>query len=196
MGASYTAPGVGGDRKTNEWQAHAVEIDGGAPLYVDVVIDDEDGLHIGYYSGSNNGVRYAYLAPAKVKGSTKPNTSYFKIATIDTYMNPGSYLKIGVRKESNKQVPYLSYYHNGFFGSANAARIAWLKDGIASAADVKNGVENGKFTGNWVVMTVPASNGIQQYTICQGAPTSGSYANKVIAAYFTNANYEMAVLTK
>ena len=78
----------------------------------------------------------------------------------------------------------------------NAARIAWLKDGIASVDDVKNGVSSNKFTGDWVVMTVPASNGIQQYTICQGAPTSGDYANKVIAAYFTNKNYEMAVLIR
>ena len=192
---SYTEP-TDSDRFTSQWQNHAVVIDSGAPLYVDLVVDDQDGVHIGYYSGSNNGVRYAYLAPAKVKGSSKPNTGDFKIATVDTYMNPGSYLKIGVRKENNKQVPYVSYYHNGFFGSANAARIAWLKDGIASAADVKNGVENGKFTGNWVVMTVPASNGIQQYTICQGVPTGGIYQDKVIAAYFTNANYEMAVLTK
>ena len=192
---SYTEP-TDSDRFTSQWQNHAVVIDSGAPLYVDLIVDDQDGVHIGYYSGSNNGVRYAYLAPAKVKGSSKPNTGDFKIATVDTYMNPGSYLKIGVRKENNKQVPYVSYYHNGFFGSANAARIAWLKDGIASAADVKNGVENGKFTGNWVVMTVPASNGIQQYTICQGVPTGGIYQDKVIAAYFTNANYEMAVLKK
>lgn len=192
---SYTEP-TDSDRFTSQWQNHAVVIDSGAPLYVDLVVDDQDGVHIGYYSGSNNGVRYAYLAPAKVKGSSKPNTGDFKIATVDTYMNPGSYLKIGVRKENNKQVPYVSYYHNGFFGSANAARIAWLKDGIASATDVKNGVENGKFTGNWVVMTVPASNGIQQYTICQGVPTGGIYQDKVIAAYFTNANYEMAVLKK
>jgi len=190
----YTAPGVGGDRKTSEWQAHAVEIDGGAPLYVDVVIDDEDGLHIGYYSSSNGGVRYAYLAPEKVNGTA--TTGDFKIATVDTYMNPGTLLKIGVRKESGKQVPYISYYHNGFYGSANAARIAWLKDGIGSDGAVKNGVVNNKFTGDWVVMTVPASNGIQQYTICQGAPVSGDYQDKVVAAYFTTKNYEMAVLSK
>ena len=196
MGASYAAPGTEGDRKTTDWQNHAVVIDDGAPLYVDLVIDDEDGLHIGYYSSGNGGVRYAYLAPDKVTGTTKPNTSDFKIATVDTYMNPGTFLKMGVRKENSKQVPYISYYHNGFYGSKNAARIAWLKDGIASADDVKNGVVSNKFTGDWVVMTVPASNGIQQYTICQGVPTSGDYANKVIAAYFTNKNYEMAVLTK
>ncbi|MGI5055760.1 hypothetical protein [Treponema socranskii] len=200
MGTSYMEPKEDdNDRKTTEWQDHAVAFDSGAPLYVDLVIDDDDGLHIGYYSGSKNGVRYAYLPPDKVKGVTKPEAKNFKVATVDTYMNPGSYLKIGVRKESNKQVPYISYYHNGFLGSKNAARIAWLKDGIASANDVKNGVENSKFTGDWVVMTVPASAGIQQYTICQGVPTANgtnSYKDKVIAAYFTNANYEMAVLTK
>ena len=168
-----------------------------APLYVDLVIDDEDGLHIGYYSSGNGGVRYAYLAPGKVNGSTKPATSDFKIATVDTYMNPGTFLKMGVRKENNKQVPYISYYHNDFYGSANAARIAWLKDGLVKTdTAVKNGVVSNKFTGDWVVMTVPASNGIQQYTICQGAPTSGTYANKVIAAYFTTKDYEMAVLEK
>ncbi|MBM7023260.1 hypothetical protein [Treponema sp. Marseille-Q4523] len=199
MGTSYAEPGIGGDRKTTEWQNNAVVIDGGAPLYVDLVIDDEDGLHIGYYSSGNGGVRYAYLAPAKVKGASKPETSDFKIATVDTYMNPGTFLKMGVRKENNKQVPYISYYHNGFYGSANAARIAWLKDGIGSDGKVKDGVVNNKFTGDWVVMTVPASAGIQQYTICQGVPTANgtnSYKDKVIAAYFTNANYEMAVLTK
>ena len=111
---------------------------------------------------------------------------------------------------------------------------------------VKNGVVNNRFTGDRIVMTVPASEGlfsaaklarlkntaslpcgkhrlltcahsahqynsfqklmflqllyfkegIQQYTICQGVPTSGDYANKVIAAYFTDKNYEMAVLSK
>ncbi|UTC66428.1 MULTISPECIES: hypothetical protein [unclassified Treponema] len=194
---SYTEPAAGAsDRKTEVWQGNAVVVDTGAPLYVDVAIDDADGLHIGYYSSGDGGVKYAYLPPNKVTGTTKPASTDFKVVKVDTHMNPGTLLKIGVRKESGKQVPYISYYHNGFYGSANAARIAWLKDGIASAADVKNGVENGKFTGNWVVMTVPASNGIQQYTICQGAPTSGNYANKVIAAYFTTKNYEMAVLQK
>ena len=44
-------------------------------------------------------------------------------------------------------------------------------------------------------MTVPASNGIQQYTICQGVPTAkrddntSDYFGKVIAAYFTNKNH-------
>ena len=195
MGTSYTAPGAGGDRKTTEWQNNAVEIDGGAPLYVDLVIDEENGLHIGYYSSSHGGVKYAYLAPEKVTGTATAND--FKIATVDTYMNPGTFLKMGVRKEGSKQVPYISYYHNGFYGSKNAARIAWLKDGLVKTdAAIKNGVVNNKFTGDWVVMTVPASNGIQQYTICQGVPLTGTYANKVIAAYFTNKNYEMAVLTK
>ena len=133
------------------------------------------------------------------------------------------------------------------YRSNNAARIAWLKDGLVKTdATVKDGVVNNKFTGDWVVMTVPASEGlfsatklarlkntasllcgkhrlltsarsahqhnsfqklmflqllyfkegIQQYTICQGVPTSGNYANQVIAAYFTNKNYEMAGMTK
>ena len=77
----------------------------------------------------------------------------------------------------------------------NAARIAWLKDGLVKMdAAVKTGVVNNKFTGDWVVMTVSVSNGIQKYTICQGVPVSGNYANKVITAYFTNKNYKMAVL--
>ena len=199
MGASYTEP-TASNRYTNDWQNHAVVIDGGAPLYVDLVLDDQDGLHIGYYSSSKSGVRYAYLAPEKVKGATKPATGDFKIATVDTFMNPGSFLKIGVREEAigseQKQVPYLSYYHSGFSGSKNAARMAWLKGGVSSGSTVKDGVENHKFTGDWVVMTVPATAGIQQYTICQGVPTGGTYANKVIAAYFTNRNYEMAILKK
>ena len=192
---TYTEP-TSTDRFTSTWQDHAVVIDSGAPLYVDLVIDEQDGVHIGYYSGSRSGVRYAYLAPSKVKGAVKPNSGDFKIATVDTYMNPGSYLKMGVRKENGKQVPYISYYHNGFLGSSNAARIAWLKDGIGSDGVVKDGIVDGKFTGNWVALTVPATEGIQQYTICQGTPTGGTYENKVIAAYFTNANYEMAVLQK
>lgn len=193
--STYIAP-TGTDKKTTAWQSNAVRIDGAAPLFIDLVVDDDNGVHIGYYSSGEGGVKYAYLPPDKVTGTTKPASTDFKVVKVDTHMNPGTLLKIGVRKEGTKQVPYISYYHNGFYGSANAARIAWLKDGIASAADVKNGVVSNKFTGDWVVMTVPASNGIQQYTICQGVPTSGDYANKVIAAYFTNKNYEMAVLSK
>uniref|UniRef100_UPI001267CB12 hypothetical protein n=1 Tax=Treponema pedis TaxID=409322 RepID=UPI001267CB12 len=198
MGSSYTEP-TESDRKTSEWQSHAVVIDGGAPLYVDITLDSDDGLHIGYYSSGLGGVKYAYLSGDKVKGNSKPQSSDFKIAKVDTYMNPGTFLKIGVRKETvesvQRQVPYISYYHNGFYGSANAARIAWLKDGIKNGA-VAEGIENNKFTGNWVVMTVPASSGIRQYTICQGVPLSGTYANDIIAAYFTNKNYEMAVLKR
>lgn len=115
-----------------------------------------------------------------------------------------------------------------------------------------DGTVNNKFTGDWVVMTVPVSEGlfsaaklawlkntaslpcgkhrlltcahsahqynsfqklmflqllyfkegILQYTICQGVPTAkrddntSDYFGKVIAAYFTNKNYEMAVLSK
>ena len=55
---------------------------------------------------------------------------------------------------------------------------------------------SGVFISDWVVLPVFASNGIQQYTICQGVPLIGNYANKVIAAYFTNKNYEMAVMSK
>lgn len=195
---SYAAPDNSADSANTitSWQSNAVRVDGAAPLFIDLVVDDEGGVHIGYYSSGEGGVKYAYLAPAKVKANAKPAASDFKIAKVDTYMNPGTYLKIGVRKESNKQVPYISYYHNGFYGSKNAARIAWLKDGIGSDGTVKTGVVNNKFTGDWVVMTVPASEGIQQYTICQGVPLTGTYENKVIAAYFTNKNYEMAVLSK
>ncbi|MEL3913530.1 hypothetical protein [Treponema pedis] len=198
MGSSYTEP-TESDRKTSEWQSHAVVIDGGAPLYVDITLDSDDGLHIGYYSSGLGGVKYAYLSGDKVKGNSKPQSSDFKIAKVDTYMNPGTFLKIGVRKETvesvQRQVPYISYYHNGFYGSANAARIAWLKDGIKNGT-VAEGIENNKFTGNWVVMTVPATSGIRQYTICQGVPLNGTYANDIIAAYFTNKNYEMAVLKR
>ena len=48
---TYTEP-TSADRFTSTWQDHAVVIDSGAPLYVDLVIDEQDGVHIGYYSGS------------------------------------------------------------------------------------------------------------------------------------------------
>ena len=44
----------------------------------------------------------------------------------------------------------------------NAARIAWLKGELVQTdGTVKIGVVNNKFTADWVVMTVPASKGIQ-----------------------------------
>ncbi|NVP22856.1 Ig-like domain repeat protein [Treponema phagedenis] len=190
------SPGTGASDATAAWQNHAVAVDGAAPLFIDLVVDDDGGVHIGYYSSGEGGVKYAYL-PSTAKGV--PTAGSFKVAKVDTYMNPGTFLKINVRKEGSKQVPYITYYHNGFYGSARAARIAWLKDGVDENTTAKaiNGIDdNGSFTGKWVVMTVPASNGIQQYTICNGAPTGGNYEGKVIAAYFTNKNYEMAVLKK
>ena len=44
----------------------------------------------------------------------------------------------------------------------NAARIAWLKGGLVQTdGTVKTGVVNNKFTADWVVMAVSASEGIQ-----------------------------------
>lgn len=183
-----------------DWEGNAVKIDGAAPLYVDLVVDSDDGVHIAYYSSGEGGVKYAYLSPEKAKSSDVLKPTDFKVVSVDRYMNPGTFLKINVRKEQRDgkevQVPYITYYHNGFYGSANAARIAWLKDGVASDGAVASGLDGTKFTGNWVSMTVPAKDNIQQYTICNGMPIDGAYGGKIIAAYFTNKRYEMAVLQK
>ncbi|UTC44243.1 hypothetical protein [Treponema sp. OMZ 857] len=67
---------------------------------------------------------------------------------------------------------------------------------MANVITLVSAKTSGVLTSDWVVLPVFASNGIQQYTICQGIPTTGTYANKVVAAYFTDSNYEMAVLEK
>lgn len=187
------------ETEPNGWQDNAVIIDKGAsPRYIDIVLDDAGGLHIGYYASKFMGVKYAYLPSDSVNGEKKPTKDDFKIVSVDRYMNPGYFLKIGVRKEGSGQVPYLSYYHNGFSDSSRATRMAWLKKGISSKDDVKDGIDGDttKFTGDWTVITVPATENIKQATICQGVPTGGDYQNKVVSAYFTDEKYEMAVLTK
>lgn len=191
------------EERKREWQNNVVVVDEGACLFVDMIIDTDDGVHIAYQSSKDGGVKYAYLSPDKAKAAAKPETSDFKTANVDQYMNPGQYIKINVRKEQvgseERQVPYITYYHGAFSDSNMAARIAWLKDGIQNG-EVKDGMavdakdNRKKFTGNWVSMTVPAWDSIRPYTICNGMPTSGTHGGKKLVAYFTDYSYDLAIL--
>ena len=191
------------EERKQKWQNNVVVVDEGACLFVDMVVDTDDGVHIAYQSSKDGGVKYAYLSPDKVKATAKPETRDFKTANVDQYMNPGQYIKINVRKEQvgseERQVPYITYYHGAFSDSDMAARIAWLKDGIQNG-EVKDGMaadpkdNRKKFTGNWVSMTVPAWGSIRPYTICNGMPTTGTYGGKKLVAYFTDYSYDLAIL--
>lgn len=191
------------EERKQEWQNNVVVVDEGACLFVDMVVDTDDGVHIAYQSSKDGGVKYAYLSPDKAKATAKPETRDFKTANVDQYMNPGQYIKINVRKEQvgseERQVPYITYYHGAFSDSNMAARIAWLKDGIQNG-EVKEGMavdakdNRKKFTGNWVSMTVPAWDSIRPYTICNGMPTSGTHGGKKLVAYFTDYSYDLAIL--
>jgi hypothetical protein len=185
---------------TTVWQDNAVKIGSGFGTHVDLAVHN-DNIHLAYVDSNNGGLYYAFIPN---NGGT-PNIGNITTARVDTFLSTGQKLMINVRSN----VPYISYIHNAFAETKNSIRVAWAKNAIASAADVVNGTTGNYFTGAWEVMTVPAENiPVVSEFVCNGVPTSGSFAQpgsstlrtyaaintSIFISYMTNKWYEGAVL--
>ena len=112
--------------------------------------------------------------------------------TVDSYQSVGTNITVNTRLEGGKYVPYIYYYNASAAQTKNSIKVAWRKD----MTTLRDGAIDELFTDGWESMIVPTDNFPVDATVCGGVPTSGTYANKVIAAYFTTKDYEMAVLEK
>ena len=174
------------------WQTNArvIDTDQTSGWYVDLTVDEDGGIHIAYYNNRKSELRYIYLSAY--------NDANPKKVTIDSYQSVGTQVTVTTRKEGSsgneKIVPYISYYQSAFYNSPNSVRVAWRTD----FTDVKDGAKNDLFTGAWEAMTIPVQDGTvpQDATICNGVPTSGTWANTVVLGFMTNNGYKKAVLKK
>ena len=183
------------------WQTNAQVIDSDfAGWYVDLAVDEKDGIHIAYYSSSKGDLKYAYL-PKYDKSAT--------VVTVDSYLSVGTQISISTRNEGNaatpKIVPYISYFQSAFTQTPSSVRVAWLPKGVTTTVHgteievtgVEDGAKDELFTGNWEVMTIPMSGIVpKDETICNGVPTSGGWANTVVLGFMSDDGYKKAVLRK
>jgi len=171
------------------WQTHAIVIDSSySGWYVDLAVDSADGIHIAYYNSAKGDLKYAYLP---TYDSTSPT-----VVTVDSYLATGTQITINVRDEVidtvTRHVPYISYFHSSFTQTPSSIRVAWRTD----FSSLTNGATSDKFTGGWEVMTVPTENIPTDSLVCNGIPTSGTYANSVVLGYMSDASYERAYIKK
>ena len=168
-----------------QWMKHAIYIDSASYTgwYVDMIVDDNGGIHFAYYDSGKGDLKYAYLSSFE---DTKAD-----VVTVDSYLSVGTNISMTIRKENDRQVPYIYYYNASSTQTTNSVRVAWQQDSTLGA-----GAENDKYTGSWEVMTIPTEGIPVDATVCGGAPTSGDYGNKVVLGYMTDSRYERAVLQK
>ena len=176
------------------WQTNAKVIDSDfAGWYVDLAVDEKDGIHIAYYSSSKGDLKYAYLSAYNGTAT---------VVTVDSYLSVGTQISISTRNEGTpavpKIVPYISYFQSAFTQTPSSVRVAWLHKGVGTAGvEVKDGAKDDLFTTNWEVMTIPMKDIIpKDETICNGVPISGGWANTVVLGFMSDSGYKKAVLKK
>ena len=170
----------------NTWQNNAVYLDEAyTGWYVDLTVDDADGVHIAYYNSKSGDLKYAYLENYKTPGEAKK-------VTVDSYLSVGTNITINVRKEDGKNKPYIYYYNTSSNQTMNSIKVAWRDD----METLRDGAINDKFTGAWESMTVPTDNIPVDATVCGGVPTNGTYSSTVVLGYMTDVFYEKAYIKK
>ena len=172
----------------NTWQNNAIVLDSDyAGWYVDMAVDAGGGIHIAYYTTGSGDLKYAYLPRYN---STLADAN---VVTVDSYLSTGTQISINTRNDgtaaSPNYVPYISYYNGSLDQTKNSVRVAWR-----TSSTVQNGTDSDKATGNWQFMSVPCSSVPDNAVVCNGVPTGGTYANKVVLGFKTDKKYVRAVL--
>lgn len=172
----------------NTWQNNAIVLDSDyAGWYVDMAVDAGGGIHIAYYTTGSGDLKYAYLP---MYNSPLADA---KVVTVDSYLSTGTQISINTRNDgtaaSPNYVPYISYYNGSLDQTKNSVRVAWR-----TSSTVQNGTDSDKATGNWQFMSVPCSSVPDNAVVCNGVPTDGTYANKVVLGFKTDKKYVRAVL--
>ncbi|MBB6479517.1 Ig-like domain-containing protein [Spirochaeta isovalerica] len=165
-----------------QWQTNAVVLDTNfAGWYVDMTVDDGDGIHIAYYSSGSGDLKYAYLSAYNASPT---------VVTVDSYLSTGTQITINTRLEGGNYVPYISYFQPSFVSTTSSVKVAWRED-FASLTD---GAVMDDYSGSWEVMTIPSGNVPVDGMVCNGVPTGGAYADQVFISYYTDAYYERTYL--
>lgn len=129
--------------------------------YVDLVVDNTDGVHIAYYDAGNGDLKYAYIEDYRYPTGTTGKAAK-KTMIVDHYLSTGTNISISVKNTGSETAPvwtpYISYFMSAFNKTSFTVRSAWLANGsdlkTKTAAQLA-GVNGDDFTGVWEVMTVP-----------------------------------------
>lgn len=175
-----TSPGTASGA---QWQTNATVIDSDfSGWYVDMVVDDLNGIHIAYYNSSNGDLNYVYL-PTYLSAP--------QLAKVDSFLGVGTNVSIAVQNNGGNRTPYISYFMGAFTSTRYSVRTAWRTNfsGVAP-----NGVVNDQYTGAWEVMTIPTANNPKDYTVGIGLKNNGTGTNTPILGYATNLGLQTAQL--
>ncbi|MDA8409220.1 MAG: Ig-like domain-containing protein [Treponema sp.] len=168
--------------QSGQWASHALVIDSSfAGQNCDITVDAGGGVHIAYYRSSSGDLCYAYLPGY---ASTSP-----QLATVDSYLSVGQYLRIGTTLVGGNYVPSISYYAGTYSGTSFCVKLATR----VNFATFQNGAVNDQYTGAWEVQTVPATNSPKTFTVSIGYKNFGTPNGLTpVLGYATNAGLEYA----
>lgn len=169
--------------KEENWQKNAKVIDSYGGWYVDIAVDEDNGIHIAYNNTAKGDLKYAYMSSYNAEAT---------VVTVDSYFSVGTQIMLSTRKEGGNNVPYISYYQPSFTLTPGSVRVAWRTD----FTTLKDGAKNDSFTGTWEAMTIPNIDIPKDETICNGVPKSGVWANTQVLGFMTYTGYKKAVLQK
>ena len=137
-------------------------------------------MHIAYYRSSTGDLCYAYLSKYDSKSSS--------LATVDSYLSVGQYLRIGTLYDGTNYVPSISYYSGTFASTSASVKLAYRAD----FSSLRDGETNDQFTGAWEVQTLPCSNTPKAYNIGLGYKDFGSGTRSSVLGYVTDTTLEYA----
>jgi hypothetical protein len=114
---------------------------------VSMVIDSADHIHLAAFDAVDSDLKYIFIP-------TYNGTSYAQV-TVDQYGAVGKWTQIKLKTGTN--IPYISYCNSTEDGQRDTLKLAYSKNAINAAGDVKQGVDvNGYTQGFWEYATVPA----------------------------------------
>ena len=174
----------------SQWGQHTRVVDSDfAGWYVDMVVDENHGIHIAYYGAAAGDLKYAYLPKYD-------STAAFDVVTVDSYLSVGTNISVDVMKKTvgsnTYYVPYISCFMSSFTKTRYSIRTAWLN--TLGQASVPAGVAKDEFTGDWEVMTVPTDDVPLDYTIGIGIKKNGSNNDSALLGYGTKKGLQTASL--
>jgi hypothetical protein len=120
-------------------------------MYVSMVIDSSNHLHIAAFDGMDSTLRYIYVDNF---AAASPGVA---AVTVDQYGSVGNFTDIKLHPTNN--CPYIAYYNFAENNTRDAIKIAMAKAPVTSASTALPGVDsNGYTTGKWEYRTVPAQD--------------------------------------
>lgn len=174
IGVQAAVPGIG-----NAWTEQTIDANA-AGKNVQMVVDQNNGLHFSYQNTSFGDLRYAYL---NTLGGTPV------VLNVDTYGQVGQYSDINTYIEDingdgdTEIVPYISYYSIAYADTTYSLRQARLMtdsintvaDGSSTALSGLHGATSDRYTGNWEIMAVPVIQAPKQYRVNSALTSVGDF---------------------